>query len=37
VVTPFALALGAGDVPTGFWLLIWGARDQQRYVGASLA
>jgi hypothetical protein len=27
-VTPFALALGMGEVPMGFWLLIWGARDQ---------
>lgn len=26
-VTPFALALGVGEVPMGIWLLIWGARD----------
>ena len=29
LVTPFALALGVGEVPMGFWLLIWGARDQR--------
>jgi hypothetical protein len=28
-VTPFALALGIGEVPMGIWLLIWGARDQR--------
>lgn len=26
-VTPFALALGVGELPMGVWLLIWGARD----------
>lgn len=29
VVTPFALALGVGELPMGIWLLIWGARDQR--------
>ena len=28
-VTPFALALGMGEVPMGIWLLIWGARDRR--------
>jgi hypothetical protein len=30
VVSPFALALGVGEVPMGIWLLIWGAREQQK-------
>jgi len=34
-VTPFALALGVGEVPMGIWLLIWGARDQRGHVGRS--
>ena len=35
VVTPFALALGAGELPMGIWLLVWGARDAHGSVGAS--
>jgi hypothetical protein len=27
-VTPFALALGIGELPMGLWLLIWGVREQ---------
>jgi hypothetical protein len=35
VVTPFALALGVGELPMGIWLLVWGARDAHGSVGAS--
>jgi uncharacterized protein DUF4386 len=27
-LTPFALALGIGELPMGIWLPVWGARDQ---------
>ena len=33
VVTPFLLALGAGELPMTIWLPIWGARDQHGRVG----
>ena len=34
-VTPFALALGIGEVPMGIWLLIWGARDLRSANGVT--
>lgn len=35
VVGPFAVALGAGELPMGIWLLVWGARDENQRTSAN--
>jgi hypothetical protein len=34
-VGPLAMALGAGELPMGIWLLVWGARDEKDRTSAN--